>query len=212
MLALVSFTSTIYPSLIGTWPAFLFFLSKHIDMYTNRHTCACIHSSSECMRNGTDIPVRCAMRAHTTGGVMGTSGGAHPMHRQTFPGEHQKNHQGVFKRPAAANTNTLTKLHTHTPLGCRGKGHIRWTKGTKSISLHSVILQHFRLTLQAQGLAFFSTRVPYTYPHTCFSVRVSDPIGYRQNRELWGASCETLWVCQGQSVWPLTSSYMTPRV
>lgn len=130
------------------------------------------------------------MRAHTTGGVMGTSGGAHPMHRQTFPGEHQKNHQGVFKRPAAANTNTLTKLHTHThtPLGCRGKGHIRWTKGTKSISLHCVILQHFRLTLQAQGLAFFSTRVPYTHPHACFSVRVSDPIGYRP----WGMRC-ILW-------------------
>lgn len=47
---------------------------------------------------------------------MGTSGGAHPMHRQTFPGEHQKNHQGVFKRPAAANTNTLTNLHTHIHL------------------------------------------------------------------------------------------------
>lgn len=90
--------------------------------------------------------------------------------------------------PLLTQTRSQSYTHTHTPLGCRGKGHIRWTKGTKSISLHCVILQHFRLTLQAQGLAFFSTRVPYTHPHACFSVRVSDPIGYRP----WGMRC-ILW-------------------
>lgn len=49
-------------------------------------------------------------RTYTSRGIMGTSGGAHPMHRQTFPGVHQRSHQRGFKQPATANTNT----HTHT--------------------------------------------------------------------------------------------------
>lgn len=99
MLALVSFTSTVYPSLIGTRPPSLLFLSKHIERHARTSTCT-----------GREA------RTYTSVGAMGTSGGAHPMHRQTFPGEHQRNHQRGFKQPSIANTNTYTHVHkdTHT--------------------------------------------------------------------------------------------------
>lgn len=97
MLALVSFTSTVYPSLIGTWPPSLFFLSKHMHTHIYAHTFRYTHTVRTC--------------THTFSGIMGTSGGAHPMHRQTFPVEHQKNHQRGFKQPATANTNT--HIYTH---------------------------------------------------------------------------------------------------
>lgn len=148
MLALVSFTSTIYPSLIGTWPTFLFFLSKHIDMYTNKHTC--IHSSRYTLHHA---------RTHN-----------------------RWSYGNIWRSSSNAQTNVSWRAPKEP------SRRLQTARQTKSISLHCVILQHFRLTLQAQGLAFFSTRVPYTHPHACFSVRVSDPIGYRP----WGMRC-ILW-------------------
>lgn len=118
MLALVSFTSTVYPSLIGTRPPSLLFLSKHIEQHARTFACT-----------GQET------RTYTSKGAMETSGGAHPMHRQMFPGEHQRNHQRGFKQPATANTNMHTRTHTHThmPPDCRGKGQIKWAARTKSV-------------------------------------------------------------------------------
>lgn len=90
---------------ISNWnmtPSVLF-LSKHIDAH------ACAH-----IRSHIQMYSRRQACMYTSRGIMGTSGGAHPMHRQTFPGEHQKNHQRGFKQPATVNTNTHTHIHTQT--------------------------------------------------------------------------------------------------
>lgn len=117
MLALVSFTSTVYPSLIGTRPPSRLILSKHKDTRPRAHISTGPTST------------------HTSSGIRGTSGGAHPMRGQTFPGEHQRNHRRGFKQSATANTNTHAYTHTHThacaPLDSGGKGRIRWSGGNK---------------------------------------------------------------------------------
>lgn len=79
--------------------------------YLNRRTCARAYAHVRA-----SVITRAPVCTYTSGGVMGTSGGAHPMHGQTFPGEHQKNHQRGFKQPATANTNTRGNTHTDTHL------------------------------------------------------------------------------------------------
>lgn len=83
-------------------------------------------------------------------GAMGTSGGAHPMHRQTFPGEHQRHHQRGFKQPATANTNTRTHVHkdTHTCLPtAEVKAGSNEQREQRASFLDLEVLQHLRLTL-----------------------------------------------------------------
>lgn len=133
MLALVSFTSTVYPSLIGTRPPSLFFLSKHIELHARTFACT-----------GQET------RTYTSKGAMETSGGAHPMHRQMFPGEHQRNHQRGFKQPATANTNMHTHVHTHK-LTCLPTAEVKARSNEQQEQrvsfLDSEVLQHLRLTL-----------------------------------------------------------------
>lgn len=110
MLALVSFYINSLP--VSNWntapPHPCSFLSKHKDGQRRTST-------------------------HTSSGTAATSGGAHPTCGQTFPGEHQRNHQRGFKQPATANTNT--HIRTHTPDG-RGKRLDQMERrGTKSSTL-----------------------------------------------------------------------------
>lgn len=131
------------------------------------------------------------------------------MHRQTFPGEHQKNHQRGFKQPATANTNTHTHRHTHL-LAAEVKARSDERRGTKSVSLHSKVLQHLRLTLRVQGLAFFSTSVSSTHPHIYAALQgfQAHQVTEKAAKVAQGAS-GTISACQGQAVWPRTSPYNT---
>lgn len=191
MLALVSLTSTVYPSLIGTRPPSLLFQSKHRHAHAYAHAFPYTHGQT---------------RTYTSRGIMGTSGGAHPMHRQMFPGEYQRNHQRGFKQLATANTNTHTR--THTPLDCRGKGQIRWAEGTKRVFLRLKVLQHLRLTLWAQGLTFIAAGVSSTHLHVDLRLAGSaahqDGEKAKMHRELF---TKTVSVCEGQVVWLQTSPY-----
>lgn len=74
------------------------------------------------------------------------------MHRQTFPGEHQRNHQRGFKQSATANTNTHTHVHkdthTHTRLPtAEVKAGSNEQREQRVSFLDLEVLQHLRLTL-----------------------------------------------------------------
>ena len=211
MLALVSFTSTVYPSLIGTRPPSLLFLSKHVDAHAQTHTHTRIHSRVRMYSRG-------PARTYTCRGVMGTSGGAHPMHRQTFPGEHQKNHQRGFKRAATANPNTHTDTHTHTPLGCRGKRPDQMSGGNKEHLFALEGIAALMVNSPSTRAGFLPSRcVSSTHPHIytytlCHPARITGPPGHRDSQVVRGAFFffhKTISVCQGQAVWPRTSPHNT---
>lgn len=193
MLALVSFTSTVYPSLIGTWPPSLLFLSKHVDARTHTHTCT--HALTR-----SDIHPRAHIHMKLW------------EHLEELIQCTDKRFLESTKRTIRAASNsppllTQTRVHAHTPLGCWGKRQIRWAERTKNVSLHLVLLQHLRLTRRAQGLAFFSASVSSTHLHICRPVRVRGPPGHRENQGARGATCETVWVCRGQAFWLRTCPY-----
>ena len=167
MLALVSFTSTVYPSLIGTRPPSLLFLSKHSDAHAQTHT----HTHAYTRAFGCTHAVR-HVRTHA-GELWEHLEELIQCTDKRFLESTKRTIRGASNGPPPlTQTHTLTHTHTHL-LAAEVKGQIRWVEGTKSTSLRLKVLQHLWLTLRAQGLAFFPAGVSHLhiliYIHTLYA-------------------------------------------
>lgn len=116
MLALVSFTSTVYPSLIGTRPPSWLILSKHKDTRPRAHI-------------STARPARthpAGLGEHLEELIQCTD--------KRFPESTKETIGGASNSPPLL-TQTHTRIYTHThacaPLDSGGKGQIRWSGGNK---------------------------------------------------------------------------------
>lgn len=118
MLALVSFTSTVYPSLIGTRPPSRLILSKHKDTRPRAHisTAWPAHTHPAGLGEHLEELIQCADKRflESTKETIGGASNSPPQLTQTH-------------------TRIYTHKHTHAcaPLDSGGKGQIRWSGGNK---------------------------------------------------------------------------------
>lgn len=118
---------------------------------------------------------------YTSSGTAATSGGAHPTCGQTFPGEHQRNLQRGFKRPATANTNTHARNNARTHQTAQGKRPDQMERREQRASLPFFsffflcgstlkVAQHLRSPPPGAGVDFHRR---WSFVHTSLCVSVS---------------------------------------
>lgn len=174
MLALVSFTSTVYPSLIGTRPPSRLILSKHKDTRPRAHTStarpARTHPAG--LAEHLEELIQCADKRflESTKETVGGASNSPPLLTQT--------HTHAY---------THTRMHARL-LTAEVKARSDGAEGTKSVflQLDLKVLQHFRLAHRAQGPTFIAARVWSTHLHVYFQPgRVPGPPGGTESGAAW---------------------------
>lgn len=187
MLSLVSITSTVYPSLIETWPPSLLVLSKHMDV----HTCAHIFRTAYVQTHAVEL------WKHLEELIQCTD-------NHFLEGTKRTIREAWNSLPLLTQTSTHTDTRTdaHTPQSCWGRGH-QMSRENKTVSLLSATaVLNFPRT---RPLFFLSTQsIICKSSYICFPVKISGPPGQREVQEsflkndlsLFRSGCGLWWALQ----------------